>query len=137
MKIAVHCAIISLTPLTSISVMRFAAPNFPPSISQNQNNKNMNNELKNTIEKIIASKGAAIVSFDYNGKKRNGLIGFDSKKKGLGSRVWGQHLSSAIVEHDGKLFLSVQTNNEETESGHAFKSFDLSKIENFCHNSKK
>jgi hypothetical protein len=122
--------------LTTTKAATFAAPNFPPSISPNQN-KNMNNELKNTIEKIIASKGAAIVSFDYNGKKRNGLIGFDSKKKGLGSRVWGQHLSSAIVEHDGKLFLSVQTNNEETESGHAFKSFDLSKIENFCHNSKK
>ena len=97
----------------------------------------MNNELKNIIEKIIATKGAAIVSFDYHGKKRNGLIGFDSKKKGLGPRVWGSHVSSAIVEHEGKLFLSVQTNNEETESGHAFKSFDLSKIENFCHNSKK
>jgi len=122
---------------TSTNGTKFAALNSPPSISPNQNNKNMNNELKNTIEKIIASKGAAIVSFDYNGKKRNGLIGFDSKKKGLGSRAWGQHLSSAIVEHDGKLFLSVQTNNEETETGHAFKSFDLSKIQNFCHNSKK
>ena len=49
----------------------------------------MNNELKNTIEKIVASKGAAIVSFNYNGKKRNGVIGFSSEKKGLGPRVWG------------------------------------------------
>jgi hypothetical protein len=97
----------------------------------------MNNELKEIVEKILSAKGAAIVSFDYNGKKRNGLIGFNSKKKGLGPRVWGKHLSSAIVERNGKLFLSVQTNNEETESGHAFKSFELSKIENFCHNSKK
>ncbi len=118
--------------LTSINGTKFAAPNPLPS-----NFTPMNNELKNTIEKIVASKGAAIVSFDYNGKKRNGVIGFSSEKKGLGPRVWGEHLSSAIVEHNGKLFLSMQTNNEETPTGHAFKSFDLSKIENFSHKSKK
>ncbi len=117
---------------TSTNGTKFAAPNPPPS-----NFTPMNNELKNTIEKIVATKGAAIVSFDYNGKKRNGVIGFSSEKKGLGPRVWGEHLSSAIVEHNGKLFLSMQTNNEETPTGHAFKSFDLSKIENFSHKSKK
>ena len=117
---------------TSINGTKFAALNLLPS-----NFTPMNNELKNTIEKIVATKGAAIVSFDYNGKKRNGVIGFSSEKKGLGPRVWGTHLSSAIVEHNGKLFLSMQTNNEETPTGHAFKAFDLSKIENFSHNSKK
>ena len=125
-------AIISSMLHTSTNGTKFAALNPLP-----LNFTPMNNELKNTIEKIVASKGAAIVSFDYNGKKRNGVIGFSSEKKGLGPRVWGSHVSSAIVEHNGKLFLSMQTNNEETPTGHAFKAFDLSKIENFCHNSKK
>ena len=132
MKIALLSATISSMLHTSINGTKFAARNPPPS-----NFTPMNNTLKETIEKIVASKGAAIVSFDYNGKKRNGLIGFSSEKKGLGPRVWGTHLSSAIVEHNGKLFLSMQTNNEETPTGHAFKSFDLSKIENFSHKSKK
>lgn len=132
MKIALLSATISSTLHTSTNGTKFAALNLPPS-----NFTPMNNTLKETIEKIVASKGAAIVSFDYNGKKRNGVIGFSSEKKGLGPRVWGSHVSSAIVEHNGKLYLSMQTNNEETPTGHAFKAFDLSKIENFSHNSKK
>jgi hypothetical protein len=132
MKIALLSVTISSMLHTSINGTKFAALNLLPS-----NFTPMNNTLKETIEKIVATKGAAIVSFDYNGKKRNGVIGFSSEKKGLGPRVWGSHVSSAIVEHNGKLFLSMQTNNEETPTGHAFKAFDLSKIENFSHKSKK
>lgn len=87
-------------------------------------------DLKNRIEKIIAEKGAAIVAFDYNGKRRNGLIGY----KPFGERKWGTHTGKAIVVSEtGEEFLTVKTNNEDTPDGHAFKSFALAKIENFTH----
>ena len=92
----------------------------------------MNNTqtLKNKIEQIVA-KGAAIVSFDYNDKRRNGVIGY----KPFGDRKWGNHVSKSIVESSsGELFLTVRTNNEAEGDGHAYKSFRLSGIKNFRHN---
>ena len=92
----------------------------------------MNNTqiLKNKIEQIVA-KGAAIVSFDYNDKRRNGVIGY----KPFGDRKWGNHVSKSIVESSsGELFLTVRTNNESEGDGHAYKSFRLSGITNFRHN---
>lgn len=89
----------------------------------------MNNTqtLKNKIEQIVA-KGAAIVSFDYNDKRRNGVIGY----KPFGERQWGNHVSKSIVESkNGELFLTVRTNNESEGDGHAYKSFRLSGITNF------
>jgi hypothetical protein len=85
--------------------------------------------LKKTIESIVDAKGAAIVSFEYNGKKRNGVIGY----KPFGVRKWGEHTSAAIVTNNGEDFVTVKTNNEATPSGHAFKSFKLSEISNFTH----
>ena len=94
----------------------------------------MNNNLRTTIEKIVAN-GAAIVSFDYPDKdgaikRRNGVIGY----KPFGHRVWGEHESKAIVvSKAGNELLSVKTNNEDTPTGHAYKSFNLEKISNFTH----
>jgi len=86
--------------------------------------------LKNKIEQIV-SKGAAIVSFDYNDKRRNGVIGY----KPFGDRKWGNHVSKSIVaSSSGELFLTVRTNNESEGDGHAYKSFRLSGIKNFRHN---
>ena len=94
----------------------------------------MNNNLRTIIEKIVAN-GAAIVSFDYpncHGDiiRRNGVIGY----KPFGVRAWGEHESKAIVvTKAGNEFLTVKTNNEDTPTGHAYKSFNLEKISNFTH----
>jgi hypothetical protein len=84
--------------------------------------------LKEKIAQII-SKGAAIVSFDYNGKRRNALIGY----KPFGERKWGHHVTKSIVANaaTGEEFITAKTNNEDTPDGHAYKTFRLSGISNF------
>ena len=94
----------------------------------------MNNNLRSTIEKIVAN-GAAIVSFDYTKKdgtttRRNGVIGYTP----FGERAWGKHTSkSIVVSKAGEEFVTVKTNNDSTSTGHAYKSFNLAQISNFTH----
>jgi hypothetical protein len=94
----------------------------------------VNNNLRSTIEKIVAN-GAAIVSFDYTKKdgtttRRNGVIGYTP----FGERAWGKHTSKSIVVSEaGEEFVTVKTNNEDTATGHAYKSFNLAQISNFTH----
>lgn len=94
----------------------------------------VNNNLRSAIEKIVAN-GAAIVSFDYTKKdgtttRRNGVIGYTP----FGERAWGQHTSkSIVVSAAGEEFVTVKTNNEDTPTGHAYKSFNLAQISNFTH----
>ena len=91
--------------------------------------------LKEKIENIVKN-GAAIVAFDYTKEdgttsRRNGVIGYQP----FGHRAWGKHTSkSIVVSKDGSEFVTVKTNNDDTPSGHAYKSFNLARISNFTHN---
>ena len=92
--------------------------------------------LKEQIEKIVKN-GAAIVAFDYTKEdgttsRRNGVIGY----KPFGERAWGKHTSkSIVVSNAGEEFVTVKTNNDPNSvDGHAYKSFNLSRISNFTYN---
>lgn len=81
--------------------------------------------LRNRIEQIVA-KGAAIVSFDYNNKRRNAVIGY----RPFGERKWGHHVSKSIVANNGETFLTARMNNDSEST---YKSFLLAGITNFRH----
>lgn len=87
------------------------------------------NSTQQIIDNAVAARGARIVSFFYDGKPRNAVVGY--KGENMGHRVWGTHVSRSIVSHRGKLYLTAKTNNEkDSPDGHAYKAFALDKIEN-------
>ena len=79
--------------------------------------------LRQSIEKVL-EKGTRIMSFDYDGKRRNVLVG--STHIELGSPIWGEQVNRAIRTHKGKEFLIAECNNEG--ANRPIKAFELSKI---------
>lgn len=86
--------------------------------------KNQTNVLESTITNLL-SRGTAIASFDYHGQSRNVVIGANASAGD--QRVWGNMTNRAIVEHNGKKYLSARVNND---IGYV-KAFALEKISNF------
>lgn len=81
--------------------------------------------LRKSIETAI-SKGTRIVSFDYDNKTRNVLVG--SNEAISGTPVWGKQINRAVRIHNGKEYLIAKCNNENGQ--HPIKAFELSKIQN-------
>jgi hypothetical protein len=82
------------------------------------------------IAELVISKGTCFAGFDYDGKRRNLTIG-----KGLlrhtkgGNRPWGKSFANtALVEHNGKLYLQGVENNLGDGQGRAIRTFELSKV---------
>lgn len=80
------------------------------------------------LEKIM-SKGTRIVSFDYDGERRNVLVGANGTM--LGHPTWGEQLNRAVRFHKGTLYLVGLVNNEGPRG---YKTFKFAKIRNasFC-----
>lgn len=83
------------------------------------------NNIENAINNILKA-GTKIVSFDYDGKRRNVLIG---AKEVENQGPWGVQLNRAIRENKGRKFLVARVQNEGAET---IKAFALDKIENPC-----
>lgn len=105
---------ISEKPLTSA----------PVSDKVSDNNKG-EAKMISALNRILA-RGTRIVSFDYDGKARNVLVG--SKRAAEGTPVWGSNLNRAIREHGGQRYLLAIDNNDD----HTIKTFALDKIERPC-----
>ena len=73
-------------------------------------------------EKILKN-GTRIVSFRYDGKLRNVLLG---SYRADYYTPWGTALNEMLTEHNGKLFIAGVDNND----GRIVKVFDVAKIEN-------
>ena len=81
-------------------------------------------KIEKAVNKILNS-GTKIVSFDYDGKRRNALIGSSAS---LQPPVWGHVENRAIRSHGGRKYLVALVNNES--DGRRFKTFNISKIKN-------
>ena len=81
--------------------------------------RNMNKAVND-----ILAFGTKIVSFDYDGKRRNVLIGSN-----IGSRIppWGKVESRAVRVHGGRKYLVGIVNNEGKRIP---KTFAMDKIQN-------
>lgn len=80
-------------------------------------------KMENAVSKLL-NYGTRIVSFDYDGKRRNVLIGSSASMK---PPVWGHVENPAIRSHSGRKYLVGLVNNEGSRK---FKTFNLSKIRN-------
>ena len=83
----------------------------------------MNIEAK--INEILA-RGTRIVSFTYDNKRRNVLVG---DKGAAFQGVWGRQMNRAIRVNGSRKFLIARPMNDDTAP---FKAFALDKIENPC-----
>jgi hypothetical protein len=83
--------------------------------------------MKNLEQSIlnILRRGTKIVSFDYNGKARNVLIGAKEIEK---QGTWGEQLNRAIRVHGGVKYLVARVQNEGPTP--TIKAFQLDLIEN-------
>ena len=79
--------------------------------------------IEQKIKEILA-RGTRIVSFDYNGKRRNVLVG---DKGAAFQGQWGVQKDRAIRENGSRKYLIARPMNDNTAP---FKAFALDKIEN-------
>jgi hypothetical protein len=85
----------------------------------------MKSNMEIALEKIVAS-GTKIVSFKYNDRVRNVLVG--SNLAGTGVPTWGHQANRALRVHDGKTYLVGLCMNEGRAG--VVKTFALDKIQN-------
>lgn len=83
------------------------------------------NKTRQIIEKALR-RGTVAISFLYNGKARNAMLGCGCITEG--NPVFGKQINRAIRLHNGREYLVLKTNNEDTADGHAIKTFALDKI---------
>lgn len=83
----------------------------------------MAKSINSAVNSILAF-GTKIVSFDYEGKRRNVLIG---SKVGLKNPPWGHVENRAMRSHNGRKYLVGLVNNEGRRT---FKTFNVDKIKN-------
>jgi len=76
-----------------------------------------------TLNKML-DKGTKIVSFDYDGERRNVLVGANGAI--LGQPTWGKQINRALRIHRGSTYLVGIDNNDQ----HIFKTFNVNKIVN-------
>lgn len=82
----------------------------------------MNTNIEKAIESILKG-GTRIVSFDYDGKRRNVLIGANEIEA---QGPWGEQLNRAIRVNKGRKFLVARVQNDPVQ----IKAFALDKILN-------
>ena len=85
----------------------------------------MQENLKKNIENMI-KRGTSIVSFTYDGKRRNAVIGI--KRAMQGTPKWGFQTSRAIRNYRNEDYLVCQMNNDGPF--YPIKTFKISKISN-------
>jgi hypothetical protein len=79
--------------------------------------------IENRINDILAF-GTKIVSFDYDGKRRNVLVG---SKVGLDSPRWGHVVSRGVRRHGNRHYIVGLVNNEGQRN---YKTFAVDKVLN-------
>jgi len=79
--------------------------------------------IEQAIKKILDG-GTKIVSFTYDGKARNVLIGANA----CGTQgVWGEQINRAVRKYNGKKYLVARVMNDKDS---CIKCFNLDKIFN-------
>lgn len=74
---------------------------------------------------VILAQGTQIVSFDYDGKRRNVLVG---SNEGLKKPAWGRVVNRAMRQQGNKNYLVGRVQNEG--EGKVYKTFSFAKIRN-------
>ena len=90
---------------------------------KNSMSKNRKSKSIESVTEAIASKGTRIVSFDYDGKSRNVLLGAMAADD---YPAYGQKVNPILTVHQGKKYIAGVDNND----GRQVKVFSVDKIRN-------